>query len=67
MKTFRDKFQFDATKAFYVGVERERFLTVKGHIVPIAPLVLDALKEMGEKFGYELSACQLEEELVTPT
>jgi carboxylate-amine ligase len=63
MRTFRDQFQFDATKAFYVGVERERFLTVKGHIAPIAPMVLDALKEMGEKFGYELSACQLEDRI----
>jgi len=63
MKTFRDQFEFDAAKALCIGVERERFLTVKGHIAPIAPMVLDALKNVGGRFGYELSACQLEDRI----
>jgi carboxylate-amine ligase len=61
MKTFWERFGFDPAKKLYVGVERERFLTSGGRIAPIAPLVLERLKRYGGRFGYELSACQLED------
>ena len=61
MNDFMSKFHFDPRKAGYLGVERECFLANgTGRILPIAPKVLAALP-VGNRFGYELSACQLEE------
>jgi gamma-glutamyl:cysteine ligase YbdK (ATP-grasp superfamily) len=62
MKTFKSLFRFNPEKAFRVGVERECFLLdSSGQIVPLAQLVLDRLDD--PRFGYELSACQLEERI----
>ncbi len=57
---FVKQFHFRKEGGGLVGVERECFLTDPlGIIQPISPLVLKVLK--GEQFGYELSACQLED------
>jgi len=62
MRKFMELFQFDPLKALFVGVERECFLTnSQGAIVPIAAQVLSRLSQYNGRFGYELSACQLEE------
>ncbi len=61
MRQFMDLFKFDSSKALFVGVERECFLTDLGNmIVPKAPAVLRHLNDP-LRYGYELSACQLEE------
>ena len=61
LKKFLEKFLFQPDKAFLVGVERECFLADDhGRIVPIAKKVLNHLS-ISERFGYELSACQLED------
>jgi len=60
MKEFMKKFKFGKTD-FNIGVERECFLTnTKGNIIPVAKYVLNCLPK-NNKFGHELSACQLEE------
>ena len=62
MKTedFRRKFDFQESGSLFIGVERERHIVDKdGVIVPTAAKVLEAL-ENGH-FGYELSACQIED------
>jgi hypothetical protein len=61
MTTFKEYFKFDPEKTLYVGIERERFLTTGGRIAPLAPIVLEKLTSYGDRFGYELSACQLED------
>ena len=63
MTTFKEHFKFDPEKTLYVGIERERFLTTGGHVAPLAPKVLEKLKSYGDRFGYELSACQLEDRI----
>lgn len=67
MQKFMGLFKFDSSKALFVGVEREYFLTDEsGRILPLAPRVLKSLEEknvrsnFGLPYGYELSACQLE-------
>ena len=61
MKEFSDLFKFDPTKAMCVGIERERFIVDEdGLIVPKSAEVLGLLPE-GDRYGYELSACQLED------
>lgn len=56
---FSSRFAFDPQKALCVGVERERFITVDG-VMPV-PRAADVLRKLGHRrFGYELSACQLE-------
>lgn len=62
MEEFMRRFRFDPKKSFLVGVERECFLTREGKIAPIASEVLARLPKSG-RFGYELSACQLEERI----
>lgn len=58
---FTAKFNFDVTKKLHVGIEREGFLIDKhGKIIPFAPVVLSKLTDRS-RFGYELSACQLED------
>ena len=61
MKDFMNLFNFASDKTLYVGVERECFLVdSRGAISPLAPAVIRRLGNL-ERFGYELSACQLEE------
>ncbi len=61
MKDFMNRFNFVPDKMLYVGVERECFLMdMDGSIAPLAPKVVRGLNNF-ERFGYELSACQLEE------
>ena len=67
---FMGKFQFDPAKSLFVGVERECFLRRNGKIAPIAPEVLSYLRAnnngRGNCYGYELSACQLEDRTEMP-
>lgn len=65
LQKFMDQFGFTSGKSMYVGIERESFLVKDGRISPIAPLVLARLPDR-VRFGYELSACQLEDR-VGPT
>lgn len=58
--SFKNRFRFSESNHLKVGLERECFLTRQGNIMPIAKEVLRVLPEDG-RFGYELSACQLEE------
>lgn len=61
---FLSRFNFDKRKKLHIGMERECFLTdLSGRIIPIARDVLEYLKSGSGKgrFGYELSACQLED------
>lgn len=73
---FKERFQFNPERAFYVGIERECFLTnCNGAIVPDAPRVLAHIRKHGwntpldeadvgvdleRVVGHELSACQIE-------
>lgn len=61
---FQTLFKFDRKKAGCVGVERECFLVDDrtGMIAPLAPQVVAHLGDV-PRFGYELSACQLEERI----
>ena len=55
-----DLFKFDSSKALFVGVEREAFLVDdNGIIKPKASAVIDDAQG-DARFGYELSACQIE-------
>lgn len=66
IKSFTNQFKFDPINAFKVGIERESFLTnIEGKIIPINPQILKFLGiiDQSHKFGYELSACQLEERI----
>lgn len=63
MEEFLSLFKFDSSHFLSVGIERERFITNgEGVISPRAKDVLEALPDNG-KFGYELSACQLEDRI----
>ena len=65
-KAFMDLFRFDPAKALSVGVEQECFLTDEsGTILPFAPRIIAGLPNREDdsllpRYGYELSACQLE-------
>ncbi len=60
---FLRRFQFDVAREGMVGVERECFLMNSlGEISPLAVSVLSSLNGDG-RFGYELSACQLEDRI----
>lgn len=61
MRNFFSLFKFDPSKVLCVGVERERFLVNEsGDPVPESESVLNLLPK-DNTFGYELSACQLED------
>lgn len=60
---FMAKFNFRPEGALLVGVERECFLLNKsGQIAPLAVQVFENLPDQ-TRFGYELSACQLEDRI----
>lgn len=59
---FVSKFRFQPELILKIGIERECFLTRGGKISPISPEVLKRLG-VDDKFGYELSACQLEKRI----
>lgn len=57
---FRSKFKFQPALAGAIGVEREHFIVNgTGKISPAAPKLLERLGG-DPRFGYELSACQVE-------
>ncbi len=61
MREFLGRFKFRPEGSLLVGVERECHLIANnGSIAPIAEKVLSYLG-VGDRFGYELSACQLED------
>lgn len=61
MDTFMKRFRFRPECHLSVGVERESFITdAAGTIVPGAERMLGILSD-SDRFGYELSACQLED------
>ena len=62
-KIFCNKFKFNPKYELSVGIERERFLLDNSK--NIAPISSFALKHIGEsdRFGHELSACQLEDRI----
>ncbi|MFC1608917.1 glutamate-cysteine ligase family protein [Patescibacteria group bacterium] len=63
MNNFMRKFKFKPENSLMIGVERECFLTdLNGNIVPMASAVLSVLND-ADRFGYELSACQLEDRI----
>lgn len=62
MKEFMKKFKFNSKKSLLVGIEREVLLSQNGNIVPIAEKVLQRLNDP-KRYGYELSACQLEDRI----
>jgi gamma-glutamyl:cysteine ligase YbdK (ATP-grasp superfamily) len=60
---FKARFRYDPSRLLYVGAEREYFIkNARGEIVAEAPRLLSTLQESDEpaRFGYELSACQIE-------
>lgn len=59
LSTFASQFAFVPEHALHIGVERESFLVQHGEIIPAAFEVLKMLPQ--PQFGYELSACQLED------
>ncbi|MBT6574327.1 hypothetical protein HN858_05440 [Candidatus Falkowbacteria bacterium] len=72
LQEFIGKFAFAPEKGFKIGVERECHLVDQtGIIVPRAPEVLTYLLSRANGhascYGYELSACQLEERLPGPS
>jgi gamma-glutamyl:cysteine ligase YbdK (ATP-grasp superfamily) len=63
MENFMKRFDFRADGRLLVGIERECFLTdLQGRIKPLAPKILEKLTDR-KRFGYELSACQLEDRI----
>lgn len=72
LKEFMNLFRFNQENTLKIGVERECHLLRQGRIVPIAKEVLTWLKnnvpESRKKcYGFELSACQLEDRLEKPS
>jgi len=60
---FAAQFNFQPAGAGLVGIERECFTTdLSGVIKPLTPSILPSLDNNGQ-FGYELSACQLEDRI----
>ena len=70
IKLFMNQFSFHAENTLKVGVERECHLMKDGKIVPIAKQVLEWLWTNNDGrchcYGYELSACQLEDRTEKP-
>lgn len=71
MQKFIALFNFCAQNAFLVGIEREcHLIDLEGRIVPWAPRVLEWMwsRSNGRNhcYGYELSACQLEDRFAAP-
>ncbi|MCX6763206.1 MAG: hypothetical protein NTZ97_00515 [Candidatus Moranbacteria bacterium] len=63
MKKFFKKFNFKENGKLLIGVERECFIVDnQGKIIPYAAEVLKYLPDR-TRFGYELSACQLEDRI----
>lgn len=63
MDEFMDRFNFRKDGNLLVGIERECFITdLRGNIVPRSAEILSVLTDRS-KFGYELSACQLEDRI----
>lgn len=63
MKKFMQRFDFREDGRLLVGIERECFIVNGGDmIVPRSAEVLDYLTDR-KRFGYELSACQLEDRI----
>lgn len=63
LKNFLEKFKFDPKKKLFIGIEREGFLIDdNNNIIPFSPIVLVRLTDRS-RFGYELSACQLEDRI----
>lgn len=61
IQAFKDRYGFSPQGAYLVGVERESHLLDRaGNIAPLAHQALQVLDDP-VRFGYELSACQLEE------
>ena len=63
-REFMEQFDFRPEGGGLVGIERESLL-LDGHskIAPLAPSVLTYLGGPNGRFGYELSACQLEDRI----
>lgn len=63
MEKFMERFNFRKENSLLVGIERECFITdLQGNIIPKSDVVLSVLADRS-KFGYELSACQLEDRI----
>jgi len=63
MESFVKKFDFKKSGELLVGIERECFITDRNQkIIPYANEVLKHLTDRS-RFGYELSACQLEDRI----
>lgn len=63
MEKFTERFNFRKEGSLKIGIERECFLTdLRGNIIPKAKDVLSVLADRST-FGYELSACQLEDRI----
>lgn len=63
IQKFMQQFNFRNDGKMLVGIEREGFiLNCNGKIAPLASKVLEILKDR-LRFGYELSACQLEDRI----
>lgn len=63
-RSFHNMFKFDPKRTLHLGVERECFIVDRnGVIVPQAQRVLQSLApiDVKKRFGYELSACQIED------
>lgn len=60
-RRFQERFSFNKSLRYHVGIERERFLVdAAGVITPASDKVLEHLPSDG-RFGPELSACQIED------
>lgn len=60
-REFEELFKFEPRYRLYVGVERERFIVDElGNPLPMSKQVMETLP-LSDSFGYELSACQLED------
>ncbi len=63
LQDFKSKFLFNGNKSLLVGIERESFLAkMDGRIAPLASKILPLINKNDDaRFGFELSACQLED------
>jgi gamma-glutamyl:cysteine ligase YbdK (ATP-grasp superfamily) len=63
MRNFMNRFNFRPEGSRLIGIEREVFLVDdRGNIAPLAEKAL-AYLGISDRFGYELSACQLEDRI----
>lgn len=60
MRQFMKLFKFDPTKVLFVGVEREAFLVDDNGVIKPKAFDVVSLVRNDPRFGYELSACQIE-------